>query len=713
VTAFEKLDPLVQHHIVNTLGWRELRPLQEQSIEPIQNGEHCLLLAPTAGGKTEAAIFPILSRICSENWTGLSVLYICPLRALLNNLHVRLEEYCNMVGRRCGLWHGDIGESEKNRIRGNYPDILLTTPESLEVMLISARPAAREMLKGVRAVVIDEIHAFAGDDRGWHLLAVLERVSRLAGRELQRIGLSATVGNPEELLEWMAGHCEGSKRVLNPQAQASAAETDVRLDYVASLQNAAIVISRLHRGEKRLVFCDSRARVEELGNELRRLGMSTFLSHSSLSAEERRSAEEAFAQAQDCVIVATSTLELGIDVGDLDRVIQIDAPHSVASFLQRLGRTGRRQGARRNCLFLATNDNALLRAGAIIWLWESGFVEPVLPPKHPLHLFAQQLMALALQEQGIGVQDWPRWIARLPAFSQISDSDVNDVIGHLLEQTILFSDGARLSFGDQGEALYGRRHFLELVSVFTSPPLFKVLHGRKELGTVHQIAFLRHRPDQPTILSLGGRSWAVTSLEWPKRIAYVVPADEKGKSQWLSTQFGLSFKVCRGIHDLLTEDTVSDRWSSRAQERISSLRSEHSFLDLTADAVLVVPGANEIRWFTFAGNILNLAIADSLRQHGYTDVRVSDFWICIKETTDYQPLFEKIDGFNAEAVRAAFRVPEEYLKQLKFSECLPQPYAAKIVKDRLLEPARLETLLRKRCKFVVMPNSSSPGTDQE
>jgi ATP-dependent helicase Lhr and Lhr-like helicase len=118
-------------------------------------------------------------------------------------------------------------------------------------MLISARPAAREMLKGVRTVVIDEIHAFAGDDRGWHLLAVLERVSRLAGRELQQIGLSATVGNPEELLEWMAGHCEGSRRVLNPEAQASAAGTNAQLDYVGSLQNAAIVISRLHRGEKR------------------------------------------------------------------------------------------------------------------------------------------------------------------------------------------------------------------------------------------------------------------------------------------------------------------------------------------------------------------------------------------------------------------------------------------------------------------------------
>src|SRR4029077_5071278 len=150
---------------------------------------------------------------------------------------------------------------------------------------------------------------------------------------------------------------------LNPPAEPLSAKTEVKVDYVGSLENAAIVISRLYRGEKRLVFCDSRSRVEELGNELRRLGITTFLSHSSLSKEERRDAEEAFAQAQDCVIIATSTLELGIDVGDLDRVIQIDAPFSVASFLQRLGRTGRRPGAVRNCLFLATNDNALLRAG--------------------------------------------------------------------------------------------------------------------------------------------------------------------------------------------------------------------------------------------------------------------------------------------------------------------------------------------------------------
>ncbi|MEM6915540.1 MAG: DEAD/DEAH box helicase, partial [Verrucomicrobiota bacterium] len=605
MSAFDQLDPLVQHHIVNTLGWRELRPLQEQSIGPIHAGEHCLLLAPTAGGKTEAAAFPVLSRICSENWNGLSVLYVCPLKALLNNLHERLEGYCQMVGRRCALWHGDIGQSERHRIKSDPPDILLTTPESLEVMLISSKKDGREMLRSLRTVVIDEIHAFAGDDRGWHLLSVMERIGRLANREIQRIGLSATVGNPDQLLEWLAGHCEGERSVIQPPAPAATSQTDVQLDYVGSLRNAAVVISRLYRGEKRLVFCDSRSRVEELGNELRQLGISVFLSHSSLSAEERRTSEEAFAQAQDCVIVATSTLELGIDVGNLDRVIQIDAPWSVASFLQRLGRTGRRAGTSRNCLFLATSDNALLRAGALLDLWESGFVEPVAPPARPLHLFAQQLMALSLQEGGIGIRDWTRWIGRLPAFGSEGEAVLQEVIDYLLQHQILYSDGIRLSFGDAGEDLYGRRHFLELVSVFTSDPVFKVMHGRKELGTVDQITFLRHRGEQPVILSMGGRSWVVTSMDWGRREAFVVPADTKGKSQWQGGRLGMTRRFARAVHSLLTSREESALWTTRANNAFGSLRTQYDFLRGDADVLLSDRQLDEVRWFTFAGGIVN------------------------------------------------------------------------------------------------------------
>jgi ATP-dependent Lhr-like helicase len=605
-----------------------------------------------------------------------------------------------MVGRRCELWHGDIGPSQRNRIKSDPPDILLTTPESLEVMLISTKEDGRDMLRGVRTVIIDEIHAFAGDDRGWHLLSVLERIGRLAGREIQRVGLSATVGNPEELLTWLAGHCKGGRRVVQPSAPGATARTDVQLDYVGTLQNAALVISRLYRGEKRLVFCDSRSRVEELGNELRQLGISVFLSHSSLSAEERRTSEKAFSEAQDCVIVSTSTLELGIDVGDLDRVIQIDAPWTVASFLQRLGRTGRRSGALRNCLFLATSENALLRAGALLDLWESGFVEPVTPPARPLHLFAQQLMALSLQEGGIGIMDWQGWIGRLPAFANEGPEVLQRIIDFLLEHQILYSDGTRLSFGDAGQDLFGRRHFLELVSVFTSDPVFKVLHGRRELGTVDQITFLRHHGDEPVVLSMGGRSWSVTSLDWSRREAFVVPAETKGKSQWQGGKIGMSWRFARAVHALLTNDQVSERWTNRARSTFESLRSQYDILRPEADVALSDRDLNEVRWFTFSGGMVNTALADVISGCGFEGVSVSDFWIRAAGTTEARRMIEVVKSREVEDIRECFKVSEDYLDNLKFNECLPGDISRSILRDRLLREQEIEATIAREVVVV-------------
>jgi ATP-dependent Lhr-like helicase len=216
---------------------------------------------------------------------------------------------------------------------------------SLEGMLISPRVDRPAWFGNLRAVVVDELHAFAGDDQGWHLRAVLRRIDAYLQRPMQRIGLTATVGNPEELLDWLVGHFDG---VQVGEASVST-DADVTVDYVGDLQNAVTVIARLHRGSKRLVFCDSRSKVEAVAAGLRDHGVRTFVSHSSLSAAERREAERAFSEEPDCVIVATRTLELGIDVGDLDHVLQLDTPSTVSCFLQRMGRTGHRPGSRRNC----------------------------------------------------------------------------------------------------------------------------------------------------------------------------------------------------------------------------------------------------------------------------------------------------------------------------------------------------------------------------
>ena len=452
MTKFDRLHPSIQHHIVNSLRWPALRPLQEEAIDPILDGKNCLLLAPTAGGKTEAAILPILSVMLGGSWQGLAVLYVCPIRALLNNLESRLSHYANLVGRRCGLWHGDVAQAAKSRTLKDPPDILLTTPESLEALLISTRTDKQHFFGCLRTIVVDEIHAFAGDDRGWHLLAVLERIQRLAQTDVQRIGLSATVGNPDVLLRWLCGtsHREG---LIVAAASPGVPDADVMIDYVGSLQNAAEVLRLLHHGEKRLVFCDSRTRTEELAVHLRTAGVRTYVSHSSLSVEQRRDAEAAFREGRDCVIVATSTLELGIDVGDLDRVIQIDAPSTVSSFLQRLGRTGRRLKTKRNCTFLATTRSWLLQAAALVELWQSGYVEPLEPPVKPYHLVAQQLLALVLQERGIGHRACRERLKPLLEQAAIPADLLEVIIAHMLGAEILADDSGLLGMGLEGERL--------------------------------------------------------------------------------------------------------------------------------------------------------------------------------------------------------------------------------------------------------------------
>ncbi|MBF0127169.1 MAG: DEAD/DEAH box helicase [Magnetococcales bacterium] len=668
MSAFECLHPAVQHHIVNSLGWPSLRPLQESSIDPILAGKNAILLAPTAGGKTEAAIFPTFSRMLHENWQGLSVLYICPIKALLNNLEHRLDRFASLIGRRVALWHGDIQDSKRQKIGKAPPDILLATPESIEVILVSRRIDHRLFFQNIRAVIIDEVHAFAGDDRGWHLLSLLERLSHLTGREIQRIGLSATVGNPEELLEWVSGSSKSGGLVINPPVK-EIVRPDVQVDYVGNLSNAAIVIARLHKGEKRLVFCDSRSQVEKLSVELRTHGVETYVSHSSLSLDERKRAETAFAQGQDCVIVATSTLELGIDVGDLDRVIQIDAPFTVSSFLQRIGRTGRRTGSSRNCLFLTTSEDTFLRAMGLMRLWVEGYVEPIVPPPLPFHILAQQIMALTLQESGIGIQAWREHIGGMPGFSQMDPEDQDAIVRHMLSEGILFEDNGLLMMGDEGEATFGRRHFMELMSVFLSPPMFTILHGRKEIGLVHQHSFQTNNQG-PAILALAGQSWRVTHIDWNRHIAYVEPSKEKGKSRWVGGGQPMHFELCQAVAKVLMEGVRGISISERGKTLYAELQEEFAWL--RPESTCIFSRSNlEVQWWNFAGGMLNSQVAAFLSGNGF-EIRHDDFSVTAKGVHEPNNVLDRFKSiFSMQEATVLSAISEELTSHLKFSVCLP------------------------------------------
>ncbi len=698
MSHFDLLHPALQHHIVNSLGWRDLRPFQEAVIPRIVAGEHLIILAPTAGGKTEAAFLPILSRMLSEDWKGLSLLYLCPIKALLNNLESRLHRYCGLVGRNAALWHGDVGTADRKRIQRDAPDCLLTTPESLEVMLVSPNVDSSNLLQNVRAVIVDEIHAFAGDDRGWHLLSVLERVTRLAGREIQRVGLSATVGNPELLVDWLAGSCSGPRGIALPPAPQDR-PADVKLDYVGSFQNAAVVISRVGRGEKCLVFVDSRSGAEKLGAELRALGVTTFVTHSSLSIDQRRQAEAAFASRSDRVIVATSVLELGIDVGDLDRVIQIDSPSNVSSFLQRMGRTGRRPGSPRNCLFLATRDESLIQAMGLVALWERGFVEPVIPPPNPLHILAQQLMALTLQERGIGRRTWYEWVKRMPGFALIPAATRERIVEWMLTQEILWEDEGILWFGKRGEEEFGRKHFLELVSVFVSPPLFSVLHGRQELGFVDEMTFFGKQSD-PRVLLLGGRAWRVNHIDWQRRVAYVEPADTVGRSRWQGQGQVLHYDLCQSIKFVLASEEMSERWSHRVRDRIGVLREEQAWLE-SANTAVVSDNDGRLCWWTFAGQRANHVLAQRLSGLTSSNVKAGNLALEFESRIS-------LDGIEAamaivrrgEANGVRPVVDEGVVDGLKFSACLPTDMAMEMLGDRLADVFGAKKVLDQRVRFI-------------
>src|SRR5688572_3209191 len=613
MAGIERLHPHLHHAIVHDLGWRFLRPVQDLTIDAILDGCNSVVLAPTAGGKTEAAIFPLLSRVLTENLKPVSVLYVCPIRALLNNQEERLQSYARMVGLEVFKWQGDVSDSRKQRFREAPAHLLMTTPESLEVMMISARTDAYAIFEGLSAVVIDEVHAFASDDRGAHLASLMERLVAMCERDVQRIGLSATVGNPQVIGEWLRGSSRRPFRLVDPPR--SKAERGLRLELCADIGEAAAGIGQLARGKKSLVFVESRSKAEKVAHALAGTGVEVFIHHSSVSRADRTLAEEQFARGQNTAIVCTSTMELGIDVGDLDHVIQVDAPASVASFLQRLGRTGRRANTRANCTFFCLSSESLLQSVALLRLAETGWVEDVQPAAHAMHVLAHQVMALILQEGGISRHTLLPWVAAAYPFSSIRPERLQELIDTMIERQILYEADGLLSLGQRGERLYGRKNFFELYAVFTSPPVMRVQHGKEDVGYIQALFVSMHdRNKGPLSFRLSGRAWEVGQIDWSKSVLHVRPAEHGRVPSWLGFPGVLSTVVCQTMMDVLLHEGEEAEWlTPAAASELVSMRESYDGL-LEKGTAPLEDHPDGVQWHTFAGGAVNRLLAAGLEQ---------------------------------------------------------------------------------------------------
>ena len=620
MTTFARLAPRLQQAIVARLGWTSLRPVQELAGQALLDGHNAVVLAPTAGGKTEAALFPTLSTLLEHPAEGadasVGALYIAPIKALLNNQADRLGIYTEMVGLRRFVWHGDTTSHERRAFLREPAELLMTTPESLEVMLVSDQIDTAKLFADLRVVVIDEIHALAGSDRGAHLMSVLERLARLSRHDLQRVGLSATVGNPEAILGWLQGTSQRPATIVDPPKQPVRRQLLVlhRPEPTALARDA----SRMAKGGKSLFFCQSRAVTEAVAESMRREGTTVFVHHSAVSLEERTLAEERFHHGSDACIVCTSTLELGIDVGDLDRVLQHEAPDTVSSFLQRMGRTGRRSNQVANTSFFCETSEGVVQAIALIELTKQGWVEHVELNDRSWPVLVHQLLAMSLAAGGIAPDDAWEHLSTVPDLRGIHRAEYERLVAWMLrDKSLVLLDG-RLLLGPKAERRFGRRNFMELYAVFSSPQSYAVetTHG-KPLGTLSQ-GFVDRLVEGVSCFLLGGRPWSVLRIGHGDRRVVVEPAPRGKKPTWggFLPSF-LGFELCQKIHGILTS---TESYAYLDRHAAAVLSEERQRMEgITADPRGgVIVEAGEIRWWTYAGGRINSTLRYALEALGST-----------------------------------------------------------------------------------------------
>ncbi len=562
--TFSLLHDGVRQVLAHRLGWNELRPVQEEAYRAVSAGNDVLVIAPTAGGKTEAALIPVVDGILKGARSGVAALYIAPLKALINDQEERFTAFCLPNGLEVLKWHGDVPKGDRAWKDDEPPHILMITPESLEVLLME-----RELSAGflqLRYLIIDELHAFVESDRGVQMRVLLDRLDRVSGRRLQRIGLSATVGNPEEILAWLSGSRHGEVLVQIP-----APPRPKKFTFVVEENDhrRAKALARIVRGKKALVFVNSRSDAETVNSALAGRIDHLLVHHSSLSPATRRETESAFLACGSACIICTSTLELGIDIGDLDVVVQVGPPPSVSSFLQRMGRSGRR-GKPPYVACILKDACELLCMVAVIESASRKEVEPLTPPGKPYNVLIQQVLLEIVRNRRRSRSQIRRFVKGLSSFHDIGARDLDALLRFLADSCILVSDGDMLMPGPGAEQTFGRSNWKDLFSVISGGSEFRAVTPEGEVVGTLDARFVAGKGGKS--FTLGGKSWTLLKSDESHELAVVIPGvGEKNEIFWTGGKAGFSPVVCRAVGRIISEGGSALPLPESDQQQISGL----------------------------------------------------------------------------------------------------------------------------------------------
>ncbi len=639
--VFERFPDYIREYIYQH-SWESLREIQLLAAESILNTQNNLLLtSSTASGKTEAAFFPILTMLEGNLPESIAVLYIAPLKSLINDQFSRIEELLDISGIPVTHWHGDVAQSHKKKLLAKPRGILQITPESLESMLMNRSNDLIRLFHGLEFVIIDEIHTLTGSDRGNQIICQLCRLGRLIGHHPRRIGLSATVGDTElaaawlsagsgrdtdvpeltlEKLRWRIGmehfYIQNDDHV---QADNVKAPEDSGEKKRAQIDSGYEYIYDCVKDKKSLVFSNSREETEFVTATLRQIAKNRgdkdifLIHHGNLSASIREEAEQKMKDNDiHAVTCATVTMELGIDIGKLERVVQNSSPNSVSSLLQRLGRSGRR-GQPPEMMLVFREENPLpntplpqlfpwelLRAIAIIQLYiEERFIEPPRIKKLPFSLAFHQTLSVLASSGELTPRALAERVLALPPLSGISKEDYKTLMISMIENDYIeMTEEKGLIVGLAGERLISSFKFY---AVFKDSEDFTVRHESEEIGTITT------PPPVGDRFALAGRVWEVEELDVARKLIYVKPVEGKMEVSWPGDYGEIHTKILQRMRRVLEEDTVYPYLKPNAAHRLEVARHlarntgmlEHSIVHLGGYSWCIFPwlGTRSFRTF--------------------------------------------------------------------------------------------------------------------
>lgn len=719
--AFDRYAPFVQEYIYQN-HWENLRSIQVAAADAIFNtDENVLLTASTASGKTEAAFFPIITLFSEDMPSSVGCIYIGPLKALINDQFSRLNDLCAEADIPVWHWHGDVAQSHKAKLMRHPSGILQITPESLEALLLHKHAAIAKLFGDLRFVVIDEVHSLLRGDRGGQTLCLIERLSRIAGVNPRRIGLSATIGDPEgtgEFLSLGTGRktiipkidAKGSKWRLSMEhfyvKDAQAAEdkqipgalpvleekTD---DAPANADPGIGYIFEHTRGKKCLVFVNSREECEMVTTTLRHYcelnhEPDRFLvHHGNLSASYRETAEGIMKDdSQYMTTVTTATLELGIDIGRLERAFQIDAPWTVSSFLQRMGRTGRRE-LPPEMWFVIREDEPevramlpttipwkLLQGIALVQLYlEERWVEPPRLDRLPFSLLYHQTMSTLASCGELSPRALADRVLRLHYFHRITQEDYRVLLRHLIATDhIQQTEQGGLIVGLAGERVINSFKFY---GVFQESEEYTVRSESQELGTVVS------PPPVGEKLAIAGHVWQVLDVDHKRRLIYCQQVKGSVPAYFGQCPGDLHTKILTRMRRVLQEDRQYPYLMKNAVARLEQARftaahsgaAEKPLINLGGNMWCLLPWVGTYTFLTME-RFLKIKCADRLGLRNLDSAR--PFFIQFTMKADESAFFRVL----SEEIRKPIDPMElVYPKELplfdKYDEYLPEELVKK------------------------------------